>query len=137
MGHLGRCQREAAPLPLLLALRLKAAPRRKRASCRASAKPQEVGPSQSRLFVFLCKNANQSKTSTQQTNKQNTLSWLFARCMQGGLGRQPEGFLCDQRHFLKGDGNGCFMRKWQDLVILTTHQGGPGTTRSAKVITPA
>lgn len=57
----------------------------------------EVGPTEPRLFVFPCKNANQSKTLTQQTNKQNILSWLFAH--RGGQGRQPEGFLYDQRRF--------------------------------------
>lgn len=60
-------------LPLPLALSLTAA------RSRRTRQTLEVGLTKPRLFVFPCKNANQSQTSTQQTNKQNKL----AICTQG------------------------------------------------------
>lgn len=67
-----------SPLPLPLALSLTAA-LRVEARSRRTRQTLEVGLTKPRLFVFPCKNANQSQTSTQQTNKQNKL----AICTQG------------------------------------------------------
>lgn len=66
------------------------------------------------LFVFPCKNANQSTTSTQLTNQQNTQSWQVA----GGESRdrQSGGPLLWRRRFGRGT-----------LMALYGRSGHPGT----------
>lgn len=89
------------------------------------------------LFVFPRKNANQSRTRTQQTNKRNTPSWLCARGVaeEGSL----KGSFVARGVFLKGDSNGCFMGKWQDGHLVTSpprwSRGPPGSLRQEN--TPA
>lgn len=64
--------------------------------CVCAGAPSPGGrPSEPRLFVFPCKNANQSTTSTQQTNQVPRVGSAPA----GGPGRRPEGLLYDQRRF--------------------------------------